>query len=207
MLKIPPEIQFPGQPAYLVGGSVRDILLGHTPCDYDIAVPGDPLTYAREIAAIRKARVITIGNNNKTVFRIVSGDLVFDITPLKDQSIDADLMQRDFTINSIAYDLATKKIVDINGGMADLEKKRIRMVSADIFQRDAIRLLRAFRIAVQTGFQINDATAAAIKSEHHLISTAAGERIRDELFGILKSENSRSAVAGMTQGRGRVSAG
>jgi len=197
MFAIPSEIKHCSRPAYLVGGAVRDMLLGLAPVDYDIAVPGDPQKFARELSGITGTHVIPLGKNEKYVLRIVSKDIVYDITPLAGPSIREDLENRDFTINSMAYDLYTGNLIDITGAKKDLNQRCIRMVSPQVFQKDPVRLIRAFRIALTTGFNIEKDTMAAIRSNRHLISSTAGERVRDELFGILRTDASRTAIHAM----------
>lgn len=197
MLDIQKEIPRSEQQAYLVGGSVRDLLLKRKPADFDIAVPENPQHYAAELARKKKSRVIEIGKAGKSIFRIVCGQTVFDISPTKGESIEDDLRQRDFTINALAYDLVSGDIIDVTGGQRDLQDRRIRMVARSVFQQDPVRLLRAYRIAVMTGFDMEADTAAAIRQDRYCIKVSAGERIREELFGIFKTGTAATAIAGM----------
>ena len=101
MLNIPHKLPEPRERAYLVGGSVRDMLLKRSPVDYDIAVPENPENYARKLAAIHHSRVIKLGKAGKRIFRVIVEDIVYDISRIKGASIKEDLMQRDFTVNAI----------------------------------------------------------------------------------------------------------
>ena len=140
---------------YLVGGSLRDALLGRTPLDYDIVVRENPLTFAGEIAAQRKGRLVFMGQPGRRLIRIVFKDTCWDVSAMKGRSIEEDLSRRDFTINALAYETATGKLIDISEGLDDFKKRRIRMVSASIFQEDPLRLLRAYRLAASLGFNLD----------------------------------------------------
>ncbi len=197
MLNIPCKLPDAKKPAYLVGGSVRDLLLKRTPEDYDIAVPGNPESYARKLAAIHQARAIKLGRAEKRIFRVVGRDAVYDISRIKGDSIEADLMQRDFTINALAYDTRSGIIIDGANGRRDLAAEQIRMVSSSIFDQDPVRLLRAFRMTAQLGFSIEKRTADMIREKKHLIRLAKGERIRDEWFNILKQTPTKASLTDM----------
>ena len=172
---------------YIVGGSLRDRLLGRTPRDVDIAVHGDAEPFARELATQLDSRVIAMGTQTHPMFRVVAQNRIFDISPLQGPTIEEDLAHRDFTVNALAYETLSEKIIDVAHGLRDIEKRRIRQVAETCFQADPLRLLRAFRIAAQLGFQIEAQTLETIRDKAHLISKTAAERIRSELFGILKA--------------------
>ena len=170
-----------------MGGSLRDRLLGRTPKDVDIAVHGDPELFARELATQLNSRVIAMGRQTHPMFRVVTQKRIFDISPLQGLTIEEDLAHRDFTVNALAYETLSAKIIDVGHGLRDIEEKRIRQVAKTCFQEDPLRLLRAFRIAAQLNFQIEARTLETIRAKAHLISKPAAERIRSELFGILKA--------------------
>ena len=172
---------------YIVGGSLRDRLLDRIPTDVDIAVHGDPEPFARELATQLSSRVIAMGRQAHPLFRVVTRNRIFDISPLQGATIEEDLRQRDFTVNALAYETLSAKIIDIAHGLQDIKDGQIRQVASTCFQADPLRLLRAFRIAAQLGFQIEEHTLKAIREKAHLISKTAAERIRSELFGILKA--------------------
>lgn len=170
---------------YIVGGSVRDLLLGRTPTDYDIAVTGNPEQFAKKLIAKSNGHFVRLGKPGQMIIRVISGDLIFDITSLNGTSIEHNLNQRDFTINAIAYDLYKEKIIDCLGGLQDLASKKVRMVSKDIFKKDPVRLIRAYRIGACLNFEIEAKTGDAIKSDTKLIKNMPGERTRVELFTML----------------------
>ena len=171
--------------SYVIGGSVRDLLLGRTPTDYDIAVTGNPEQYAKKLIAKSDGHLVRLGKPGRMIIRVISGDMIFDITSLNGTSIEDDLNERDFTINAIAYDLYSEEIIDCLGGLQDLANKKVRMVSREIFKKDPARLIRAYRIGACLNFKIETKTAKAIKSNTTLLKNIPGERIRVELFTML----------------------
>jgi len=172
---------------YIVGGSLRDRLLGRIPTDVDIAVHGDPVPFAHELATKLTSRVIDMGRQTHPMFRVVTRNRTFDISPLQGTTIEEDLRQRDFTVNALAYETFSAKVIDVAHGLQDIHDRQIRQVSKTCFQADPLRLLRAFRIAAQLDFQIDKHTLKTIRNDAYLISTTAAERIRSELFGILRA--------------------
>jgi len=175
---------------YIIGGSVRDLLLGRTPTDYDIAVTGNPEQYAKKLIDKSDGHLVRLGKPGRMIIRVISGDIIFDITSLNGTSIEDNLNQRDFTINAIAYDLYSEGIIDSLGGLQDLANKKVRMVSKEIFKKDPVRLIRAYRIGACLNFEIEAKTAKAIKSNTKLLKNIPGERIRVELFTMLGTSTS-----------------
>ena len=175
---------------YIIGGSVRDLLLGRTPTDYDIAVTGNPEQFAEKLIAKSDGHLVRLGKPGQMIIRVISDDIIFDITSLNGTSIEDNLNQRDFTINAIAYDLYSERIIDCLGGLQDLADKKVRMVSKEIFKKDPVRLIRAYRIGACLNFEIEAKTATAIKSNTKLLKNIAGERIRVELFTMLGTPTS-----------------
>jgi tRNA nucleotidyltransferase/poly(A) polymerase len=189
---------FPKIPGvYLVGGSVRDHLLGKKPVDYDLVVPDNPGEYGRRIASSLHAHLVEIGKPGQTIVRVVSGEIIVDISAMEGETISADMKRRDFTINAMAYELASEKFIDENQGQQDLKHKVIRMLSPRAFVSDPLRLLRAFRMAACLDFKIEPQTLSAIEDHAERIRQSAGERIRDELFKMLQSDTSHSALLKM----------
>jgi tRNA nucleotidyltransferase/poly(A) polymerase len=148
--------------AFLVGGSVRDLLLGLSSSDYDIAVSENPEKYAKQTARNLSGRLVLMGKPGQEIYRVVTQAFTIDISPVKGSSIQTDLMQRDFTVNAIACNLASGKQIDPLGAKSDLDEKKIRMVSEKAFEKDPIRLLRAFRLSASLNFTIEPKTLAAI---------------------------------------------
>ena len=189
MININPAIP-KAKGAYIVGGSIRDLILGRIPTDYDIAVLLFPEKYASDLASCVNGHVVKIGKQNQMIYRVVSENSTFDISVIAGKTIEDDLVKRDFTVNAIGYDLSSEKIIDLFGGINDLSTKKIRMVSKEIFKKDSVRLIRAYRIAAILDFEIESETAHAIANNVKLITKAAGERIKAELFKILSCSKS-----------------
>lgn len=186
-----------GDGAYLVGGCVRDLLIGREPTDYDLTVLGSAPAHAQLLASQVGGRIIEIGKPAFRVWRLVTGKGIIDVAPASGGSLDSDLRRRDFTINALAIDTATGRVVDVTGGRSDLATGTIRMVSADAFGNDPLRLLRAYRLASQLDFTIDPQTRAAISCHAGLITQTAGERIREELFKLLVSAAAQPHLAEM----------
>ncbi|MCD6311514.1 MAG: glycosyltransferase [Elusimicrobia bacterium] len=182
--------------SYIVGGAVRDLLLGKVSRDIDFVIPGNLPKAAKELSDLFSAPYFVL-DSERQVFRIVlkkTHEWYLDLSPLRGD-IKSDLLKRDFTVDAIALPAAEwskpKHYADPTGGIKDLKEKTIRMISPNVFKEDPLRLYRAFRIASRIEGNIEPATLSRIKENVSLISSSAGERIRDELFFILA--NSRSA--------------
>ncbi|MCJ7829969.1 MAG: hypothetical protein MUP74_01155 [Desulfobacterales bacterium] len=190
----------PSDPAaYLVGGAVRDLLLGRSPIDLDIAVAGDPEVYASQIARAACGRVVVMGGPGQMIWRVLIRGAIYDVAALNGPSIEADLRLRDFTVNALAISLKTGAEIDCLGGRRDLNAGIIRMVAPSAFRNDPLRLLRAFRIAAGLDFAIEPETLGAIKRHAPLIATSAGERIRSELFALLRMPRSHAYLVQLAE--------
>jgi poly(A) polymerase len=182
-----------GIPAYLVGGFVRDILLGRDTADIDIAVAADALSTADKVAVALDGKYIPLDEENG-VARVVlpDGKWQIDFTALHGD-IEQDLAHRDFTIDAMAIELDNdfevalnaEKFIDPLNGREDLRRGVVRAVSETVFGDDAARLIRAVRIAAELGFNIDSETARLIKRDSPFISDVAGERVREELLRLL----------------------
>src|SRR5215207_10752982 len=155
-----------GEEAWLVGGAVRDHLLGRDTDDVDLAIPGDPKRQAQRIARASGGAAFEL-SGAFGAWRVVGpgGAWHVDLVTLKDGDIRADLAARDFTINAMAEPLRGGELLDPHGGRADLEARRLRMVSGDALASDPLRTLRAIRIAVLLELTIEPRTAVAIGRE------------------------------------------
>jgi tRNA nucleotidyltransferase (CCA-adding enzyme) len=183
-----------GYEAYLVGGCVRDSILGKTPKDYDIATSAVP----EEVkACLKDCNVIETGVKHGTV-TAVKGDDYVEITTYRidgeysdhrrpdsvcfSRNLADDLSRRDFTINAMAYNPKTG-IVDKFGGQKDLFRQKIRCVGepAVRFNEDALRIMRALRFASELNFEIDPVTSAAVHDMKRLLTDISAERISKEL--------------------------
>ena len=179
-----------GTETYIVGGAVRDTLLGRSPNDIDIVVARNARDFAQDLNTSISGHLFTLGKPGLNTHRIVTGHRTYDITPLNGSSIAEDLARRDFTVNAMAYSLSEGELIDPLDGMRDMKKRQVRMASSESFRRDPVRLIRAFRMGADLRFSIEKGTAEAIHRDGSLISTSAGERIQTELFHILAQSNS-----------------
>lgn len=203
-----------GYEAYIVGGCVRDYLMGLVPHDYDIttsALPSDVKKIFKHTVdtGIQHGTVTVILNKagyEITTYRI-DGEYKDNRHPeevIFTDRLSGDLSRRDFTINAIAYN-PIKGYVDLFGGREDIENKLIRGVGepARRFQEDALRMMRAVRFSAQLNFSIEKDTLEALKENADLIKNISIERIREEFFKLLLSEhNERLDIllsSGMTE--------
>ncbi len=186
-------------PVYLVGGSVRDIILNRPSNDNDFAVPGDARAFAGKVAAQLGVRMIEIGKDAKIVYRVVSGDEILDFSPMEGKSIEDDLKRRDFTMNSLAYDFRSDALIDPVAALDDIKAKTIRLISQNAILADPLRMLRAFRFAAVLGFRIAPETLATINKQSSLISISAQERVCAELFKMMEAERSFHLLQQMSE--------
>jgi poly(A) polymerase len=183
-----------GHVAYIVGGSVRDFLLGKEVKDHDIATSADPDELVRLFP-----RAIEVGKAFG-VIKVPTGTTppLLEIATFR-KDLDyrdyrrpkgvvftgpvQDAVRRDFTINALFYDPKTSRILDITGGMEDLKNKVLRAIGnpSERFREDALRLLRAIRFKTRLGFELEVTTKEAILARAKLISRVSAERVRDEL--------------------------
>jgi poly(A) polymerase len=198
-LFLPNHLYEPGSGVYLVGGSVRDYLMGGHPADLDLAVSSNALGYAKTLAQKIKGRLVVLGKERFSLYRIVKGPLIIDVAPLKGHDIASDIEDRDFTINGLACHLSDGQIIDLVGGIDDLDKKRIRLISDRIFEADPVRLLRAHRMAICLGLHITSDTKRAITLNASRIRHAAGERIWTELRLIFAHKESHEQILEMAE--------
>ena len=169
-----------GKEAYVVGGAVRDELLGRPVIDLDIACPA-PAEAASSYAGLAGGAVFPLSDRHGA-WRVAFRDgRTVDFTPLPD-GIEADLGTRDFTINSIAIPLAGGEPIDPFGGRDDLEGGVLRAVSPQIFADDPIRLLRAARLEDELGARLDEETERLARAHAELVTSPAGERILGELI-------------------------
>ena len=180
---------------YLVGGAVRDFLMyGAVPFDKDIAIKNAE-AFSRELAEKFDGTIVVLDDENK-IFRVVLKDKLnyFDISELQGNSIEEDLLRRDFTINAIAYDLESEKFIDTIGGRNDIENKVIKHIKDENFTDDPLRILRAFRFASVTGFEIDKKTFEAVIKYKKLLLKPSKERISYELMKLFGGKSSSEVL-------------
>lgn len=216
--EIPKEVQHVadtlegrGFEAYLVGGCVRDLMLGRKPNDWDITTNAHP-------TEIETFFPDTYVNNDFGTVGVVNKETedetlrVVEVTPYRTESgysdarrpdsvefgvsLEEDLKRRDFTVNALAYRLKDEKIVDLFGGEEDMTEKRLRAVgkATERFGEDALRMMRAVRLAVELDFVIEAETMSAITENITNLGRISKERIRDEFVRILNSKQPMQGI-------------
>jgi poly(A) polymerase len=167
---------------WIAGGAVRDAALGREVTDLDLAVGGDPERAAKAVAREGDGHAFELSAEFAT-WRAVArdGSWQIDATALRGETIEADLAARDFTIGAVAVPLAGGDPIDPLGGLADLERRQLRVVAEGSFRADPLRLLRAARLAADLGLKVDPDTVALARSEARLAAEPAGERQLAEL--------------------------
>ncbi|HEX2410814.1 MAG TPA: HDIG domain-containing protein [Solirubrobacteraceae bacterium] len=189
-----------GREAWLVGGAVRDRLLGRATDDLDVALAGDPGEAAQEVARITRGTAFEL-SGAFGAWRVVGPRNAWhvDLVALREGDIAADLAARDFTINAMAEPLAGGEVLDPHGGRTDLEARRLRMVSETALADDPLRTLRAVRLATELGLGIDAATSAAVAAHAGGIERVAPERVFGELKQIVTAPAAREGLAMMAE--------
>ena len=210
-LRVVSRLARAGFEAYLVGGCVRDLLLGRTPKDFDVATSAHPRQVKR---LFRNGRII--GRRFRLV-HITYGDHVIEVStfrreppPRPEGEEDADLLitednvfgtaeedarRRDFTINALFLDPARRRIQDHVGGMQDLEAGVLRTIGDPVVRmaEDPVRILRAIKFATRLGFRIDDATWAAMENSAPDLARSARPRVMEEILRLMRSGTSLGA--------------
>jgi poly(A) polymerase len=191
-----------GYESYFAGGSVRDMLLGRPPQDYDIVTNAKP----DEVAAIFP-QTIPVGAQFGVILVVIGGD-AFEVATFRYDgpyldgrrpatvrygTLKEDVFRRDFTVNGMVYDPVDDRVIDLVGGRSDLDQKRIRAIGhpRDRFEEDRLRMLRAIRFAAGLGFTIEEQTFAAIRELAPAITSVSAERTGDEITRILTDGGAR----------------
>jgi hypothetical protein len=197
-----------GIPTYLVGGTVRDVLLGRDTHDLDFAAAGDGLALARHIADLLHGSYVAL-DRTRRVGRVLlrsqetrgsashSGNVYLDVASLRGPNLEADLRDRDFTINAMAVERradSTWHLLDPLDGYEDLRQRILRSASSSSFADDPVRTLRAVRMRNDLNCTIEPQTRAWLESAVPLLARVSAERIRDEWFKILDQPGASHAL-------------
>jgi poly(A) polymerase len=180
-----------GEEAWIVGGAVRDRLLGRDgDPDVDVVVEGDVRAAARRLGRATGAVAFELSGTHGA-WRVSDRDGAWqvDIVALQGGSLEADLAARDLTINAMAEPLPGGEIIDPHGGRDDLAGRRLRMVSPAAFDRDPLRVLRVARLAAELRFSIDPATREAARARAPQVAGVAPERVFGELKRIVVGED------------------
>lgn len=207
-------LQEAGHQAFVVGGAVRDLILGRSPKDFDVATDATP----EEVRGIfRRSRII--GRRFRIVHVLCGRDLV-EVTTFRGPAAEADTAlqvedehgrllrdnvwgdqaqdaaRRDFTINALFYDPSKQEVWDYHGGVADLKRRRLRMIGepGQRYREDPVRMLRAVRFAAACGLEIDAATRKPIRTLGPLLSNVPAARLFDEMLKLLLSGHAVECV-------------
>ena len=204
-IQIVKRLREAGHEAYLAGGCVRDRLLGRTPKDYDIATDATP----RDTQGIF-ADTVPIGSKFGSVVVLVDGD-PFEVTTFRFDgpygdgrhpvhvrygTLEEDVRRRDFTINAMMYDPADDRVIDLVNGREDLRRRLVRAIGDphERFAEDRLRMVRAVRLACGLGFDVDEPTLQAIRSQAAAVTQVAWERIGAEITRTLTEGGARRGV-------------
>jgi len=201
-----PLLSLTSDSIYLVGGSVRDLLITDQLFkDIDLMMPAGSETVARSFAAKIKGSFFFLDEERRITRVIKKTDdavLQFDFTNFEGPDLAADLGRRDFTMNAMALDLreflragSLDTIVDLCSGREDVKNKLIRIAKPEVLDEDPLRSLRAVRFAATLGFSLEARTEEHIRSRAVLINRSAPERVRDEFFQILSQRGAAAYLS------------
>jgi poly(A) polymerase len=177
-------------PLFLVGGYIRDLMLGMHRNDYDFTLPQEASSLIPMMEEALHFRFFKVGKEeaNTITYRIIKSDFSFDLTLFQGRTIDEDLHRRDFTINAVAFSLLDETFHSVKSAFEDIVLKMIRTVSPLSIDQDPLRMLRAIRyLTTLKGFLLDDELKREISSKKEQIAKLPGERIKRELDHILLS--------------------
>ncbi|MFZ6007893.1 MAG: hypothetical protein ACOYU2_09620, partial [Nitrospirota bacterium] len=194
--------------SFIVGGAVRDILLGKELKDIDIAVKGDAINIAKRFAQEINGSFVLL-DKEFGIARIVKNSQFIDISIMRGDSIHSDLSERDITINAMAIPLASfqpsafslQHLIDPHNGKDNLFNRIIRMVSEENLIKDPLRILRIYRFAAALNFSIEEDTLSAAERLAPLITSVAVERIAEELRHIVRLDDSYETMKALIDNR------
>lgn len=175
--------------AWLVGGAIRDELLGRITSDFDVVVEGDVRRHARALARATDAHSFPL-SEAFGAWRVIARDRSWqlDLTPRLGESLQEDLGRRDLTVNAMARSVHGEELIDPHGGRGDLQARRLRMVSPGAFEDDPLRVMRLARLAVELDFDIDPVTLAGAGAAAPGLDRVAPERAFAELRMIVGGE-------------------
>jgi poly(A) polymerase len=208
-LKTCEGLQRAGFKAYVVGGGVRDLLLGLRPKDFDVATDAPPETVQQQF---RRARLI---GRRFRIVHVIFGRETIEVSTFRAMQVNAqtdehgrmlndnvfgteeeDAMRRDFTINALYYDPIAEEVIDYLGGVEDLRSRTLRMIGdpATRYREDPVRMLRTVRFAAKLGFDVDPPTLAPIRPLAQLLENVPAARLFDEFLKLLESGHALECV-------------
>ncbi|POZ61454.1 polynucleotide adenylyltransferase PcnB [Chromobacterium alticapitis] len=200
-VRVTSRLQEAGYAAYVVGGAVRDLMLGVSPKDFDVATNATPEQVHH---LFRRSRII---GRRFRIVHVMMGPETIEVTTFRGGSVDdtnetgrimadnsfgsqeEDAHRRDFTVNALFYDPSDETVIDYHHGVKDLHAKKLVMIGqpARRYQEDPVRMLRAVRLAAKLGFEIDEDTKKPIRAHAHLLKKEPGARLFDEMLKLLMS--------------------
>lgn len=181
---------------HLVGGVLRDRLLGLPVKDIDVVVAGRGEEVARRVAEVLGAHFVALGGKEFAAFRLVAGEYVVDVWDRGGVPLERDLARRDFTVNSMALETVDGDLVDPFGGVSDLERRLLRATTGESFLGDPLRVARLARLVVQLpGFSAEEGTVELGRAAAGGLTGIAAERVREELALIFGQEAAHRGLA------------
>ncbi|QEL54661.1 polynucleotide adenylyltransferase PcnB [Chromobacterium paludis] len=200
-LRVTSRLQEAGYAAYVVGGAVRDLMLGVSPKDFDVATNATPEQVHH---LFRRSRII---GRRFRIVHVMMGPETIEVTTFRGGSVDdtnetgrimadnsfgsqeEDAHRRDFTVNALFYDPSDETVIDYHHGVKDLHAKKLVMIGqpARRYQEDPVRMLRAVRLAAKLGFEIDEDTKKPIRAHAHLLKKEPAARLFDEMLKLLMS--------------------
>ena len=189
-----------GFETYIVGGAVRDLILGKKPKDFDIVSEASPTRIKK---VFRNSRII--GRRFRLV-HVYFGQRIFEVSTFRSLrdgttsntfgSIEEDVLRRDFTMNALFYDPLQQLVVDYVGGMKDIKQKVVKPIIplAEIFSDDPVRMIRAVKYAAAAGFTLPLGVKWKIKKQSKLLSSISSSRLTEEIFKIIHSPRAAAIV-------------
>ncbi|HET8978512.1 MAG TPA: HD domain-containing protein [Solirubrobacteraceae bacterium] len=180
---------------WLVGGAVRDRLLGRATSDFDVATTSPVPDMARRLGRSARGHAFEL-SETFGAWRVVAHDRSWqlDLLPLDGATIEEDLSHRDFTVNAIAAPLRGEGYIDPFGGLEDLRRRRLRRVSDDAFQRDPLRAMRLARLGCELGFDVEPATLDLARAGAGRLGEVAPERVFIELRRVMSADRAREGL-------------
>ncbi|HZS78020.1 MAG TPA: HD domain-containing protein [Ktedonobacteraceae bacterium] len=206
------------QQIYLVGGSLRNLLLRENCDDWDVVSTGEAHKLAKQLANKLSGHYVYMHEKaSRVVLKREGHEFRMDVSPLRGQNIEEDLLQRDFTVNALAAPLANvvhylehleenaqtqgkeglapiEGLIDPSNGLPDIAARRLCVVNDLVFQHEPLRMMRAVRLSTSYNLQLDDETKRLIQRDAALLPTVAAERIHDELYALLDKDGATARL-------------